>query len=212
MQIKRFEFNHFSENTYVVFDETKEAAIIDCGAFFNEEKTELENFIIENNLTITHHLNTHLHIDHALGTSYIYKKFGVKPEYNKQEEELLPRLQQQAEAFGLKMEDTQVPAGRYLEENDLIRIGNFNFKVLMVPGHSPASLCFYSEDNHCIFSGDVIFRGSIGRTDLWGGNYEQLISNIREKILTLPDDTAIYPGHGPVTTVKYERNSSPFFK
>ncbi len=210
MHIKRFEFNPVEENTYILYDETGEAAIIDCGAFFKEEKDELKAFIEDNNLTIKHLLCTHLHLDHVFGNRFIFDTYHIKPEYNLEEERQSPALAEQGRRFGMKIQDEFIIAEHYLKEADTISFGNITLKTLSVPGHSPASLCFYSEANACIFTGDAIFRGSIGRTDLWGGNTQLLLQGIREKILSLPEDTAIYPGHGPVTTVQYEKKSNPF--
>lgn len=212
MHIKRFEFNPFSENTYILFDESKEAAVIDCGALDAEEWTQLNDFVQENNLIVKFVLNTHLHLDHAFGLFYLYKIYNIKPQYHRNEVEMLPNLNRQAEAFGISFPEESVPVENFLEEGDKVKFGNVTLEVIFVPGHSPGSLCFYSKKDNCIFTGDVIFRGSIGRTDLWGGDYSLLIHGIKEKLLTLPEETAIYPGHGPVTTVRYEKNSNPFLR
>jgi len=211
MQIKRFEFNPIAENTYVVYDQTKEAVVIDCGVYTNREKELFNRFIQENGLTIKHSLFTHLHLDHIFGLAFIYDTFGLSPEYNKKEE-IIPTLAQQAGFFGMNVEDRVIPAGKYLQEGDSVLFGDSEFKTIEVPGHSPGSICFYSAAHACLFSGDVVFRGSIGRTDLWAGDYDQLITGIKDKILILPEETAVYPGHGLVTTVRYEKNSNPFLQ
>ena len=210
MQIKRFQFNPVEENTYVLYDESGEAVIIDCGAFYKEEKEILQTFIKDNKLTINHLLCTHLHLDHVFGNQFIFDTYQIRPEYDQDEELKSPSLPEQGRLFGMSMKDRWVPAGRYLKEGDNIQFGNSNLNVISIPGHSPASLCFYSETDACVFTGDVLFRGSIGRTDLWGGNEELLLRGIREKLLILPENTAIYPGHGMVTTVQYEKNSNPY--
>jgi len=211
IQIKIFEFNQIAENTYVVFDETKEAVIIDCGAYYPEEKEILKTFISEKGLSVKHLLNTHLHMDHAYGNQFIYDTYGIAPEYHQLEEQM-PNIQKQASAFGIKVDEDVLKAARYLDEGDTVSFGNSELKVIVVQGHSPASLCFYSEKDKVLFSGDVLFEESIGRSDLWGGNHRQLVSGIKEKLLTLPEDTVVYPGHGDATTIKREKLNNPFLK
>jgi len=209
LQIKKFEFNLISENTYVLYDETKEAVIIDCGANSPEEKNSLKDFISQNQLIVKHLLNTHLHFDHAFGNNFIYETYGLTPEYHRLEEQL-PNVQKQATAFGLKVEEDSYKTIKYLEEDDIISFGNTELKAILVPGHSPASLCFYSENNGVVFTGDVLFEEGIGRSDLWGGNHRQLVAGIKNKLLTLPEDTIVYPGHGPETTIKHEKKNNPY--
>jgi len=209
IQIKKFEFNLICENTYILYDETKEAVIIDCGAYYPEEKTLLKDFISQNQLSLKHLLNTHLHLDHCFGNKFIYDTYGIAPEYHRMEEQM-PDLQKQAAAFGMKVEDGDLKAAKYLEDGDIISFGNTELKAILIPGHSPGSLCFYSENDGVLFSGDVLFEGSVGRSDLWGGNHRQLISGIKDKLLTLPKDTVVYSGHGPETTIKEEKLNNPF--
>ena len=209
MQIKRFEFNLIGENTYLLYDETKEAVIIDCGAFYSEEKSLLEESITKNQLVLKHLLNTHLHLDHAFGNKFIYDTYGIKPEYHSSEESM-PELENQAKFFGMKIGKSKVEAEKYLEDGELITFGNSILKAILVPGHSPGSLCFYSEKDGVLFSGDVLFQGSVGRSDLWGGNHEELISGIKNKLLTLPENTIVYSGHGDETTIKNEIKNNPF--
>jgi len=208
LQIKRFEFNLVGENTYLIYDETKEAAIIDCGAFSDAEKTLLNGFITQNQLSLKHLLNTHLHFDHSFGNKFIYDTYGIAPEYHQKEEEI-PNLKEQAARFGIKITYEDVAAARYLEDGDIISFGNTELKAILVPGHSPGSLCFYSEENAVLFTGDVLFEEGIGRSDLWGGDSLQLVSGIKNKLLTLPEDTIVYPGHGPATTIKHEKRYNP---
>ena len=212
MYIKRFEFNPIEENTYVLYDDTGEAAIIDCGAFSTKEKEELQTFITQKQLTIKHLLCTHLHFDHIFGNRFICETYNVKPEYDREEELQTPALMKQAQRFGINIQDEFIPADNYLKEGDTISFGNSTLTAISVPGHSPASLCFYSGADACIFTGDVLFRGCIGRADLWGGNESLLLQGIHQKILSLPDSTAVYPGHGPVTTVQYEKKTNPYLK
>ena len=211
LQIKKFEFNHISENTYIVFDETKETVIIDCGAYYSGEKALLKDFISQNQLTLKHLLNTHLHLDHTFGNKFIYDTYNIAPEYHRLEEQL-PGLKKQSTAFGINVEEGNLKAARYLEDGDIVSFGNTELKAIMISGHSPASLCFYSRIDKVLFSGDVLFEECIGRSDLWGGNHQQLVSGIKNKLLTLPEDTVVYPGHEQKTTIKNEKMNNPYLK
>lgn len=209
MKVKIFEFNPISENTYIAYDETKECVIIDPGCFFQDEKALLLDFILDNDLVVKHLLNTHLHFDHVFGNNFIHEQFHLDTEANKGDEFLLEQMPAQLEMFGFKDNITRIPKiGRYLSENDVVTFGNQRFIVLEIPGHSPGSIVFYNQDAGCLFVGDVLFRGSVGRTDLAGGNHKQLIDGIKEKLLKLPGDTIVYSGHGPLTTIKDEIKSN----
>lgn len=210
MQVKKFEFNSLGENTYLIYDETGEAAIIDCGVLFENEQEKIKNEIRDNHLTLRVLLNTHLHLDHAFGNEFIYDTYGIKPQYDIDEERLMPSLNEQARAFGMPLEFKEIPVEKYLKEGDIITFGNIKLQAISIPGHSPASLCFYDQEHAYLFSGDVLFRQGIGRSDLWGGSHKVLISGIKNKLLTLPEDTVVYPGHGPATTIGYEKNNNPF--
>ena len=211
MKIYKFEFNQIEENTYLIHDETKKAVIIDCGVYFPEEKTQLKQFVEKNQLSPIRLLNTHLHLDHAFGNRFIYETYDILPEYNKLEESM-PCLKDQARNFNIMIKDSDVLATNYIEDGDIITVGTIQLKALLIPGHSPGSLCFYLEEGACVFTGDVLFNRSIGRSDLWGGDMQQLISGIAEKLLTLPDDTVVYPGHGPSTTIGDEKKNNPYLK
>lgn len=210
MKIKKFEFNNFPVNSYLLYDETGEAALIDCGCMYPEEEAELSRFITENKLKLTRLLCTHLHLDHVMGNGYVTSKYGLAPEAHPGDVEGLPAIEQQARLFGIQLKRPPVPVTNYLQEGDAIRFGNTALSVIHVPGHSPGSVVFYNNQNKAAISGDVLFYGSVGRTDLWGGNQEELIGGIKNKLLTLPDETVIYPGHGPETTVGFERMNNPF--
>ena len=207
--IKVFVFNMIGVNTYLLYDEQKNAVLIDCGAYSDPEKKELTDFIESEGLQLKRLLNTHLHFDHALGNHFIYEKYGLKPEYNKIEESM-PGLKEQCAAFLSPIEGEPAMADRFLNDKDEIVAGDIRLKVLLTPGHSPGSLSFYSENDQCVFTGDALFQSSIGRTDLWEGNHVQLISAIREKLLCLPDQTRVYPGHGPSTTIANEKKYNPY--
>lgn len=212
MEIKIFEFNPIGENTYVLYDETKECVIIDPGCFYPDEERHLLDFILDNDLVVKHLLNTHLHFDHVFGNQFIYEQFGMKPEANKEDEFLLDGFAAQLRAFGFEDRGFTAPKiGTYLNENDVITFGNQRLIILHVPGHSPGSVVFYNQDAGCVIVGDVLFRGSIGRTDLAKGNHRQLIEGIEKKLFTLPPDTVVYPGHGPMTTIGGEIKNNPFF-
>ncbi|MBB4034702.1 glyoxylase-like metal-dependent hydrolase (beta-lactamase superfamily II) [Dysgonomonas hofstadii] len=209
MKVKIFEFNPIRENTYVAYDDTKECVIIDPGCFFQEEKALLLDFILDNDLIVKHLLNTHLHFDHVFGNNFIYERFHLEPEANIKDEFLLEKFPEQLKMFGFNDEASQIPKiGKYLNENDVVTFGNQRLIVLEVPGHSPGSIVFYNQDAGCVFVGDALFRGSVGRTDLEGGNHQQLIDGIKGKLLTLPGDTIVYSGHGPLTTIREEIKSN----
>lgn len=209
MEVKIFEFNPISENTYIAYDETKECVIIDPGCFFQDEKELLLNFILDNELVVKHLLNTHLHFDHVFGNNFIYEQFKLETRANKGDEFLLEQLPTQLQMFGFTNEDTRIPkVGKYLNENDVVTFGNQRLIVMQIPGHSPGSIVFYNQEADCVFVGDVLFRGSVGRTDLAGGNHKQLIDGIKEKLMKLPPDTVVYSGHGPLTTIREEARNN----
>jgi Zn-dependent hydrolases, including glyoxylases len=208
--VKIFEFNHFSELCYLLYDETKEAVIIDCGAFEEYEEKELTDYVTKNGLTIKRLLCTHLHLDHIFGNHFIHKTYGIKPEAHQADVEQLPRTDEQATRFGLGDKVKHIDIESYIIEDTNIKFGHSEIKALLVPGHSPGSIAFYSEKDKFVMSGDALFNGSIGRTDLWGGSQSTLTGAIKEKLLTLPDDTIVYPGHGPQTTIAKEKLYNPF--
>ena len=208
--IKSFEFNYFQENTFLLYDETREAVLIDCGCCRKEEEKELTDFILENKLTLKHLLCTHLHVDHVFGNGFIHKTYGLSPEANKLDVEKLPSPDEQAKLFGLRQHVENVPIEKYIVGGEIIKFGTSELQVQTVPGHSPGSVAFYNQKNGFAIVGDALFAGSIGRTDLWGGNQEVLVAAIRDKLLSLPDETIIYPGHGPETRVIDEKFNNPY--
>ena len=210
LKIKVFVFNPVQENTYLLYDETKEAVIIDCGAQTNNEKKQLSDFINETGLTLKHVLNTHLHFDHVMGNDYLFETYGLKPEYN-QKDEGIPGLKEGIIKFGLAtFKCPFISAEHYLEDGAVIPFGNTHLKAIATPGHSPGSLSFYSEQDACVFTGDALFRHDIGRTDLWGGNYEELIYSIKTKLFTLPNNTIVYPGHEETSSIGEETKHNPY--
>lgn len=204
MEVKAFEFNPVAENTYVLYDDTHECVIIDAGCYYPDEKVELLNFILNNDLIVKHLLNTHLHFDHILGNAFVHEQFDVYPEANNADNFLLKTMNIQLKMYGFPRQGRTPRIQRLLKENDVVEFGNQRLVVLEVPGHSPGSIAFYSEENKCVFSGDTLFRGTIGRTDIAKGDHEVLLQSIRTKLFTLPLDTEVYPGHGPATTIKQE--------
>ena len=212
MKIKRFEFNMFPVNTYVIWNETKEAVVIDPGCFYDEEKQTLKNFIKNNELTLKHVLNTHLHLDHIFGNPFMLQEFGLSPEANKADEFWLELAPHQSRSFGFQLNEPTVPIGKYLCDGDTITFGNIALEAIHVPGHSPGSLVFYNKVANAAFVGDVLFQGSIGRADLTGGNFDELRENICSRLFTLPNETIIYPGHGAPTTIGIEKVENPFFR
>ena len=209
ISIKILVFNPFRENTYVVADDTRECIIIDPGCENIREKEELRADLAKNGLKPVALINTHCHIDHILGNAYIKKSFSIPLMIHKLELPLLNSSDQQRIIFGLEPDESVEPDS-FVEESDLIRFGKTVFEVLHIPGHSPGSIVLVNRSERIAIVGDVLFQGSIGRTDLPGGNYNVLIKNIKEKLLVLDPDTIVYPGHGPATKISIERNSNPF--
>ena len=211
LHIKSFAFNPFSENTYIVFNENKNAFIIDPGDFSEVENNILNQFIIDNELKVQNILLTHAHIDHVLGLQKAFDKYKVPILMHELEKEILDRNPMDANRFGFFFKPFEGEIS-YLNENEIISVDEDEFKILHVPGHSPGHIAFYSEAQKFIISGDVLFEGSIGRTDLYKGDAQELLKSIREKLFVLEDETKVYNGHGNPTTVGFEKNYNPFFK
>lgn len=211
LKIQSFEFNAFGVNTYVVWDDaTLEAAVIDPGMASASDNALMESFIDEQNLTVVHLVNTHLHIDHTLGDDFVTNRYGTPLEANDKDEFLGVARDGQARMFGMRIGSlSPLKIGIHLKEGDKIMIGSEALDVLEVPGHSPGSLVLYAPSAGFVITGDVLFRRSIGRTDLPGGNHRQLLEGIFTKLLRLPDNTVVYPGHGPSTTIGQERRMNP---
>lgn len=211
MKLARFEFSLFGINTYVVYDPvSKECAIIDPGISNEEERRAMRNFIESNGLHVKYIINTHIHIDHAIGNKWAEETFNV-PVYAHPDDAMLgERLKEQALMFGLSLRADKALIGEELSDGQILRIGDGELKVIHVPGHSPGSIALYDKDDGFLISGDALFNGSIGRTDLPGGSFKQLIKSIKDNLLTLPDDTIVYPGHGPETTIGKEKRSNPY--
>lgn len=209
MTVHSFTFNPFQENTYVIYDETREAAIIDPGCYDPAEQRVLDQFVTQHNLTVKYLLNTHCHIDHVLGNAHVLAKYKVPFLIHLKEEALLRAVKTYSSNYGFQQYHEALPSG-YVTEGDTIRFGNTELEVIFLPGHSPGHVGFYHRVDRVILSGDVLFEGSIGRTDLPGGDFNTLIDSIHKKLFTLPDDVIVYSGHGSTTTVGEEKNTNPF--
>lgn len=211
MQIAIFQFSLFGINTYLVFDpETKECAVVDPGMSSPEEEKALENFIAEKGLRLTQVINTHLHIDHVAGIPFLQKKYGVPVLAHEGDKDLGEGMQLQAKMFGLNLPLGEIEISQYIKAGDKIKIGKGELDVIFVPGHSKGSIALYDPEGKFLISGDALFKGSIGRTDLPGGNYKELIDSISSELISLPDDTVVLPGHGPASTIGEEKRSNPF--
>jgi len=210
INIKIFVFNAFQENTFLLFDETKECVIIDAGCNEEVEFSQIDEFIKENNLVLKSIINTHCHIDHIMGNSYLVNKYKVQSIAHKEDLPLIERSKDMAAAFGFDVQEPPIP-NQFVNEGDEIRFGNTVLNVKHVPGHSPGSIALYNDLEKFVIVGDVLFAGGIGRTDLPGGDYDTLIASIKDKLFTLNGDVVVYPGHGESTTIAQEKESNPFF-
>lgn len=210
--IERFVVNPFQENTFVVHDESCEAVIIDCGALFKEERNAVLDYIHNNKLTVKHLLDTHAHIDHCFGNNTIAEEFGIYPEVCIDDKPLMDCLAKQSEEYCNYSLNYDMPAvNNYLKDGDIISFGSHSLSVIQTPGHTPGSVLFYFEAEKVAFSGDTLFRMSVGRTDLELGNYKTLKASLAKIASILPHDTTILPGHGPQTILKDEILMNPYY-
>ncbi|MEL7588359.1 MAG: MBL fold metallo-hydrolase [Prolixibacteraceae bacterium] len=209
INIKKFTFNPLQENTYVLYDQTADCIIVDAGCYFDYEREELVHFIDGKGLNPVKLVNTHCHFDHILGISFCRTRYGIPFYAHEADRFLIERAVVQGEVFGVPLEQID-PPDEWISEGDHVSFGNSGLEVLHVPGHAPGSLVFYNREQKFLLAGDVLFQGSIGRTDLPGGNFEQLTGHIRSKLLVLPEDTVVYCGHGPETTIGEEKKYNPF--
>ena len=213
MDIKKFTTNVFQENCYLLWSaDSKSAIIIDPGMMTERERIVVDDFIASKNLTLRAVLLTHAHIDHAASASYISEKYGCDVYANKLDFELAEKLPLQAAAFHLRIDVSPLTILKSIGDGSELVIGGENIKAIAVPGHSRGGMAYYFPEHKSVFVGDSIFSGSIGRTDLWGGNMDDLISSVKNNILSLPDDTMIYPGHGPITNVLEEKRYNTYLK
>lgn len=209
IQIKKFTFNPVQENTFVLYDETGECVIIDPGCYTAKERQTLDSFISEKHLNPVRVINTHCHFDHIMGVTWCRFHYRINFEAHANEVPLVEQAVAHGDLFGIPMEPVDVP-DTFFKEGDRINFGNSYLLVIEAPGHSPGGVVFHNPEQKIILAGDVLFYGSIGRTDLPGGNYEKLVSNIKNKLLILPEETTVYSGHGPETTIGFEKRNNPF--
>ncbi len=209
--VKSFTFSPIQENTYVLYNEQKQCCIIDPGCYFPAERDELKTGLAKAGLTPVLLLNTHCHLDHVFGNKFVHDTWGLDLHIHEKEKPFLDFAPLSGERWQLPFDNYEGPLV-YLKEGNFIKIGEDELEIRFTPGHSPGSISFYSAENGFIISGDVLFNRSIGRTDLPGGSMETLMESIRTQFFTLPDETKVYSGHGPVTTVGYEKGNNPFVK
>ncbi|MBC9931317.1 MBL fold metallo-hydrolase [Chitinophaga qingshengii] len=209
IEIQQFTFGPLQENTYLLINGKRECIIIDPGCYFQDERKELLQYIQTEGLNVTRLLNTHCHFDHIFGNKLVAETYHVKPEFHEKEQVVMDNSQAVGAMYNLPFDPSPMP-GRYLVEGEKITFGGHELDVLFTPGHSPGSVSFYCASQQFIVGGDVLFYQSIGRTDLPGGNHATLLTSIREKLFVLPDETRVFPGHGPATTIGFEKKYNPF--
>lgn len=209
LSIRQFLFNPVQENTYVIYNDQGWCAIIDPGCYFEQERTALQQFILQSGLSPKYLLNTHCHLDHVFGNRFVAETWNLPLHLHPREKAVLDRAPVAGTQWGLPFDNYEGELV-FLEEGDSVLIGEDRLDVFFTPGHSPGSISFYHAAGGWVLSGDVLFRNSIGRTDLPGGDFDQLRQSIREKLFTLPDETQVYSGHGPVTTIGWEKKHNPF--
>ncbi len=208
MKIKKFTFNPFSENTYLIY-EGGNGIVIDPGMSQPVEEEEFHQFVLENKIGITRNILTHCHIDHVLGNDFIKRKYNVLPEFHEMDRMLFDNNDKVASMYGIPYTPSPEPKC-YLHQDDTINIGDSTLEIRFVPGHAPGHLVFIHHEDKLVIAGDTLFRQSIGRTDLPGGNHEQLLASIRKELFTLGNDYTVYCGHGPETTIGFEKENNPF--
>jgi glyoxylase-like metal-dependent hydrolase (beta-lactamase superfamily II) len=211
IEVQSFTFNPFQENTYLLINEKKECFIIDPGCYFINERKMLTDGIMSLKSVPVRLLNTHCHLDHIFGNKLISETYSLRPEIHPLEQPVLDRSPQAGQMYNIPFDPSPNPKS-YLEDGEKIIWGNDTLEVILAPGHSPGSICFYCEKQQFLIGGDVLFRESIGRSDLPGGDFATLERSIRERLYVLPDEVVVYPGHGPSTTIGYEKKNNPFVK
>lgn len=210
--VEQHTFNPFQENTFLIYDETKEALVVDPGCYFPEEKERLKQLINSKELDLKGIISTHSHLDHVFGNKYVMDTFNVGLTIHKEDLQTLKMLSRTADMYGIpNVEESPEPTS-FIAEGEQIKFGNSVLDVVFVPGHAPGHIAFISNEDKFVINGDCLFQGSIGRTDLPGGSMEQLLNSIRTKLFTLPDSYTVYCGHGPSTTIGYEKENNPFLK
>ena len=209
--IKNFVFNAFQVNTYLLYDESLECIIIDAACYEENEKQQLRDYISGNKLKLIRNINTHCHIDHILGNLFIAEEFGIYPEYHEESVPFFLSARELASSFGYSIGKIPDPKS-FIVSGDIIHYGKNSLEVMYTPGHAAGSVCLYDKNQGFVMTGDVLFKDTIGRTDLPTGNFNLLMKSIRENLLSLPDDTVVYAGHGPETTIGYEKLNNQFIR
>lgn len=209
LSLQKFTFNPVEENTYVLYAENGDCCIIDPGFYYDGEREAFNKFITEKKLNPVYLLNTHCHLDHVFGNKFVNETWHLPLYINRAEDLVLKFAPKSAEMYGLPFDNYEGELN-WLNEHDIVEIGGNKLQVLLTPGHSPGSVSFYNAKDSFVISGDALFSGSIGRTDLPGGNFEQLVQSIKTKLYTLPDNVKVYPGHGGATSIGYEKRNNPF--
>lgn len=207
--IKIFVFSPFQVNTVLLYDESRQCVIIDPACYEKKEEEILVDYVIDNGLTVKMVLNTHCHIDHIFGNNFLTNEFNIPLKAHNDSLLFIEKAKEFAEAFGFEVNE-QVTPQYFLKEGDIIKFGNQELEVIYTPGHADGSICFYQRKDGFLLCGDVLFKSGIGRTDLPTGDYDKLIKNINDKLMVLPDDVVVYPGHGPETTIGEEKRNNPF--
>ena len=211
LSVRTFTFNPVEENTYILYNEQNQCCIIDPGCYFPEERDELKTAIEKSGLTPILLLNTHCHLDHVFGNKFIHDVWGLTLHIHEKEKPMLDLAPESGLMWQMPFENYEGEL-IYLKEGEKIKLGNDELEIRFTPGHSPGSICFYHEAGGFVIGGDVLFNSSIGRTDLPGGDFDTLINSIQTQLFTLPDETKVYSGHGPVTTIGFEKMNNPFVK
>lgn len=212
LQVQKFTFNPFQENTYILYNDLKEAVIIDPGCYTSAEKEELAAFIRDRELQPLALLSTHCHIDHVLGNAFIINTFNLDYYIHKEDLTTLNALERTAQMYGFPGAETSPEPTHYIEDGEELVFGTIRIKVIFGPGHAPGHVAFYSEKDQFVINGDILFKGSFGRYDLPGGNLDILKKTIFEKMFILPDNTLVYSGHGPETTIGEEKRSNAIYQ
>ena len=210
MKVTALTFNQFQENTYIISDNTKECIIIDPGCYQDFERTELTDFIKTKNLKPVKLINTHCHIDHVLGNKFVSEQWNLELYAHKEDLPLLTNAGAVAKMYGFEKYEGSPYPKHFLEEGDTLKFGASELGIIFAPGHAPGHICLLSKKEGFIIAGDVLFNGSIGRTDLPGGDYDTLIGSIKTKLLPLDENTIVYCGHGPSTSIGKEKMNNPF--
>jgi glyoxylase-like metal-dependent hydrolase (beta-lactamase superfamily II) len=209
LYLKSFCFGPFQENTYLLYDDELTAYIIDPGNSNNLENQVLKKFISENQLRLKRLLLTHAHIDHVMGNKFVFDTYGLLPEVHQEDVYFIDNMMKSAALYGLNCEQSPMPE-KFIQDKDVITLGEYEFECMHTPGHSPGSISFLNRKNNILISGDVLFHGSIGRSDLPFGDHNTLIHSIKNKLMPLNDDIKVFSGHGPSTSIGFEKLNNPF--